>query len=184
MTKVREFDWIEAGIQMLIQYGFSGLSINYLAKFLNVTKGSFYHHFKNQAQFQDKLMTYWEEKNTQQLMDMGKIHAEGKISTKELFNLMSEQSVKNASVELAIRTWARKDDRMKRFLERFDHRRLAIVMDMMVRITGREGESDILAYMLYTMMVGCYSIMPPIEGDHLRVLINRFENLCQASNGN
>jgi hypothetical protein len=128
-------------------------------------------------------MTYWEEKNTEQLREMGKIHAEGRISTKELFSRMSEESVKNAKVELAIRTWARKSDRMRRFLERFDHRRLAIVVDMMIRITGREKEADILAYMLYTMMVGCYSIMPPIEGDHLQVLIDRFSKLCQGSNG-
>ena len=56
--------WLSLALDVLARNGSAALSLNNLIKQLHVTKGSFYWHFKNQADFQFALIDYWHEAHT------------------------------------------------------------------------------------------------------------------------
>src|SRR3546814_18764042 len=53
-------DWIEAAKRMLVEEGIAGLKVDRLANRLGVTRGGFYHHFKERDEFFDQVIQYWE----------------------------------------------------------------------------------------------------------------------------
>ena len=56
--------WLSLALDVLARNGSTALSLNNLIKHLHVTKGSFYWHFKNQADFQFALIDHWHETHT------------------------------------------------------------------------------------------------------------------------
>ena len=52
-------NWLENSLETLARHGSAGLSLNSLISEFHVTKGSFYWHFKNQADFRTALIDYW-----------------------------------------------------------------------------------------------------------------------------
>jgi AcrR family transcriptional regulator len=52
-------DWIKAALGALHKQGPKGLNIQALAGQLNISKTSFYWHFKNKAELLDKLIDLW-----------------------------------------------------------------------------------------------------------------------------
>ena len=56
--------WLSQALVVLARSGSAALSLNTLIKQFDVTKGSFYWHFKNQADFQSALIDYWHEMHT------------------------------------------------------------------------------------------------------------------------
>ena len=56
--------WLSLALDVLARDGSTALSLNNLIKHLHVTKGSFYWHFKNQADFQFALVDHWHKKHT------------------------------------------------------------------------------------------------------------------------
>ncbi|MBH0014728.1 helix-turn-helix transcriptional regulator, partial [Pseudoalteromonas sp. NZS100_1] len=54
-------DWIEAAQRMLVDEGITGLKVDRLANRLGVTRGGFYHNFKDRDEFFDQIIRHWEE---------------------------------------------------------------------------------------------------------------------------
>jgi len=52
-------DWLKMGITVLGGDGLVGLTIERIACDLQLTKGSYYHHFANMAGYKDHLIAYW-----------------------------------------------------------------------------------------------------------------------------
>lgn len=52
--------WIAAGLNALDNDGDAGISAERLARRLNVTRGSFYHHFRSRNEFVHALLAAWE----------------------------------------------------------------------------------------------------------------------------
>ena len=70
MKKIEREDWFTAGLGILNTGGFLKITIENLCEVLKVTKGSFYHHFKNVDGYIDAFMSYWVEKNTKALIEI------------------------------------------------------------------------------------------------------------------
>ncbi|RAS38676.1 TetR/AcrR family transcriptional regulator [Paraburkholderia bryophila] len=60
--------WISAGFDALDQEGYLGVSAERLARRLNVTRGSFYHHFRSKEDFVRILLVQWESDYTDPLV--------------------------------------------------------------------------------------------------------------------
>ena len=56
--------WLTQALEVLARNGSAALSLNNLINQFHVTKGSFYWHFKNQADFQSALIDHWHETHT------------------------------------------------------------------------------------------------------------------------
>ena len=64
MKKVDKKQWFVTGLTVLEKEGFARTTIDNLCGLLQITKGAFYHHFKNIDGYVDALMRYWLEVNT------------------------------------------------------------------------------------------------------------------------
>ena len=64
MTNFSKETWIKKGLKVLAESGAASLTIKGLSFRLNVTKGSFYHHFKNRIVFINEMLEYWENQLT------------------------------------------------------------------------------------------------------------------------
>ncbi len=64
MTRKTKLDWIEQGLAILAEESSPALTTEALTKRLDVTKGSFYHHFTNYEDYKLNLLSYFEQVQT------------------------------------------------------------------------------------------------------------------------
>lgn len=69
MNKVDKKQWFIVGLDILEKDGFAKITIDNLCTQLEITKGAFYHHFKNVDGYIDALMKYWLNQNTIQIIE-------------------------------------------------------------------------------------------------------------------
>ena len=69
MKKVDKKQWFVVGLDVLANDGFARITIDNLCGLLQITKGAFYHHFKNIDGYIDALMKYWLDQNTIQVIE-------------------------------------------------------------------------------------------------------------------
>ena len=69
MKKVDKNQWFIVGLDVLEKEGFARITIDNLCGLLQITKGAFYHHFKNIDGYINALMKYWLSRNTIQIIE-------------------------------------------------------------------------------------------------------------------
>jgi len=74
MNKVDKKQWFIVGLDILEKDGFAKITIDNLCTQLEITKGAFYHHFKNVDGYIDALMKYWLNQNTIQVSSINSIY--------------------------------------------------------------------------------------------------------------
>ncbi len=81
--------WLASSMEVLAREGFAGLSLNRLVDEFHVTKGSFYWHFEDQADFQSALVDHWHETSTLQVARaIDKVSGEPAERLKQLMKLI------------------------------------------------------------------------------------------------
>src|SRR5215469_13533470 len=59
-TRLDRRDWVDAGIVILASKGVDAVRVESLAKQLNISKGSFYWHFKDRGDLLEAILERWE----------------------------------------------------------------------------------------------------------------------------
>ena len=61
-------DWIEHGLRTLASDGANALKVGPMATELKVSRGSFYWHFRDIADFRSQVLRSWQERTTDQVI--------------------------------------------------------------------------------------------------------------------
>ena len=69
MARLKRTDLLEQGLQQLVEEGVDALTVDSICSLLGVTKGSFYHHFKNRQIFLEALLQFLEETYTSKFIE-------------------------------------------------------------------------------------------------------------------
>jgi AcrR family transcriptional regulator len=171
MTHLSRSDWLDAGFDVLISDGAVGLTLDTLTHRLDVTKGSFYHHFKNVEDYKNALLESWEQKYTNRLIVMSEIIDDPvQIFNRFLAILASELPI----VEICLRSWAFQDEQVRAYVQRVDEARVAQAQVWFEKLGHDSSQAERLSKMLYALLIGCYSIFPPINGEILQKTITHF----------
>jgi AcrR family transcriptional regulator len=101
LTKV---DWINAGWVLMANQGVTGVKIEVLARQLQVSKGSFYWHFKNRKELLESILQRWENE-TQWLINESQKEPTPQARLVKLFSL-AEELCNQPDPEKAILIWA------------------------------------------------------------------------------
>jgi AcrR family transcriptional regulator len=156
MTGGKGDAWIEAGFRELARSGVEGVRVEVLAKNLGVTKGGFYRRFKDRAALLEGMLQDW---------SAGRIAAIGQQTSLEgatardrlraLIRLYSERmNTEGMAVELAIRQWARSDEKAALAVAGVDAARLKNV-GQLYRATGlAPEEAEAEAFLFYCFIFG------------------------------
>ena len=175
MTRKTARDWLEEGLTILAESGATQLTIDTLVARLDITKGSFYHHFASYQAFKEALLDYFEAKYTLQVIAV----TEQAQPPAEKITVLLERTLLGAPsrLEVAMRAWALQDAMVRAYQERIDKARIIYLHQLCSVLTGNDRQALAMARMLYTIYVGSQQIIPPLHGEGLRQL---YQHCLQA----
>jgi AcrR family transcriptional regulator len=162
--KLGRQDWIEAGLALLGESGVEAVRVEPLAKRMQVTKGSFYWHFKDRNDLLDAILTQWVEIDTNSIIErVDRLDLEPKMKLLRLFELAIADDgmtpeLADGSVENAIRAWATIDPKIAAVLQQVDLQRLEYTKNIFLEIGFSEPEALARARLAYYSLVGEFTI--------------------------
>lgn len=162
LKKHTKEDWFSLGMQSLSKYGEESLRVEKLCKELKVTKGSFYHHFKNIEVYIIELMKYWELTKTENIINAANAENSFVQKIQKLNHLVLKQ---DHLVEVRIRAWGIRNRKVHDFIEHIDEKRIAYLKSLYLEKKYTDEEADCLAKLEYAAFVGMQQLFLnlPIE---------------------
>ncbi len=166
-TKNSKLDWLEFALEMLIKKGPDSLKIIPLCELKGVSKGSFYHHFKNRSEFIDTLMEHWYQKMTLDFISQANTESTPLERLQKLDQVIASNSV---GAEMHIRAWALKENSIALHLEKIDKQRQDYLASCYVGLGLEKHKAQDIALMSYSSFLGMQQIHPkPSTEDILRL---------------
>jgi AcrR family transcriptional regulator len=157
-NRLTKSHWIEHGLRTLASDGANALKVVPMATNLRVSRGSFYWHFRDIADFRSQVLRSWQERTTEQVIR--NLEA-AKAEPDRLKQLMRRAFVTKRSLDRAIRSWAAEDKDVARIVAAVDDRRVAYIAKMLVAagVEGRRAMSR--AAFMYWAYLGQPIVMDP-----------------------
>lgn len=150
-------DWVDAAWKELGSHGVPGIRVEVLAKNLNVTKGSFYWHFRDRKALLDAVFQRWFDRFSIEGMSPDLERSEsGSDRLWQLFKrVIGELSTSHSAV---IRLWARNSPSLLKLLEAEHSKRMKFVTAEFQRLGFESDESRIRADMYLSLLMGEYIV--------------------------
>ncbi|WP_375500857.1 TetR/AcrR family transcriptional regulator [uncultured Jatrophihabitans sp.] len=174
MDRLSVEDYYRAALDVLGESGSEALTINALCERLQVTKGSFYHHFGSMPAFVDALLLFWESESTERLTAIAKAQPDATLRIATLLEFTV--SLPHAS-EAAIRAWARSNAEVNAVTVRVDRRRERHVTDAVVALGLDRTAARLLARMTINLLVGAQQREQPVDVKRLRQTFEELRKL-------
>jgi AcrR family transcriptional regulator len=148
--------WVRHALIILANQGIDGLRVETLAKKLNVTKGSFYWHFKDRRDLLDAVLGVWKEGRVNDIRKQTQCaagdEAKALLHTIEVYS--AARNRKGIHIEAAVRGWARHDSRAAEVVEEVDAERLACACRLFLACGMSDSEARARSVMLYAYVFG------------------------------
>ena len=144
-------DWLNLALQELRTHGYGALRAQPLAKKLDVTRGSFYHHFESLDAFHSAVIGHWSKKTSGQIA----LDAQDFDDPVEaLDNLLQKTLCSGEALERAIRSWSTVAPSVAEAVERVDQERIGIAEALLLEAGLPETVSEARAKLLYWAAIG------------------------------
>lgn len=175
MARLQRDDWLEQGLITLAEQGVDALTIEAMCKLMKVTKGSFYHHFKNREAFLEAILAFWEDKYTQQFITFSQDGLDHQEKSKRLHQLVLESY---GTSEVNIRAWAQVDPLARKYQERVDQQRLNFLYELQQGLYEKDEIARTMAQLQYTTLIGSAQMIPALSQTDLE---HMYQLLAQLS---
>jgi AcrR family transcriptional regulator len=152
LTRDRYF---EAALDVIARDGVGALTIAKLCQRLDVTIGSFYHHFKSGKTFLGAFYAWWEAEHAFHLVDEARLEPDPLARLARLKKLSAGLP---HGAEAAIRTWSRSHPDAAAAQSRVDEARIQVVADTMRQLGLPPGRARTLAVMAVGVLVGAQQL--------------------------
>jgi AcrR family transcriptional regulator len=157
--KVSSETWVETARRVLVEEGIAGVKVDRLAQRLGVTRGGFYHNFKDREDLLDALLHRWEEAcrflpkypASDALADVG-------LWFDRVLDRLIEEDGYDHDFDMAVREWARSDQRAAWAVERSDRERMGTLQRFFDGLGYSKDEALIRARVFYYHQIGYYAI--------------------------
>ncbi|MFT3727893.1 MAG: TetR/AcrR family transcriptional regulator [Terricaulis sp.] len=175
--------WADGALAALAIGGIETVRVAVLAEGLGVTKGSFYWHFKDRDALLAKMLERWRRRATLGLierLDAAGANAEDRLRRLLRLPIKGKKSAFGAQVELAIRLWARSDERAQAALAEVDEIRLRYITKLLTEIGAPVLEARARAVLAYSYLRVAASLIPADAA----AMMQRCENLIIGPGAN
>jgi AcrR family transcriptional regulator len=147
--------YFEAAFDIIATEGFDALTITALCERLDVTIGSFYHHFKGSKAFLEAFYRYWETEHGYELVEQVRLEDD------PLARLVLLKKLAGAlphDAEAAIRAWSRRHADAAAAQRRVDEARIDVLVDTLRRLGLPPGRARTLGVMGVSVLVGAQQL--------------------------
>lgn len=158
--KKNRLDWLNAGLLALANQGLEGLRVMQIAKQMGVTKGSFYWHFQDLAEYQAAVLDEWERCHTQQAIAC--VEAFGGDDATKLRNVFMGSAGDNFMLARAVRSWSLTNPKAREVQTRVDQWRIDYLEQLLHGIGWSTADAMVLARWSYCAFIGYSTIEGPM----------------------
>ncbi|MGV2831881.1 TetR/AcrR family transcriptional regulator [Myxosarcina sp. GI1(2024)] len=149
LTKI---DWIDAGWVLMANKGVAAVKVEVLARQLDVSKGSFYWHFKNRQELLEGILQRWENE-TMWLIEESQKAATPKERLIRLFALADEMC-NQPDPEAAIFIWANQEPAVQERVRIIETKRVSYLERLLQDYGFDEAEARHKAEIGYFAVMG------------------------------
>ena len=150
--------WIDAGLNALAGGGPNAVRVEALAQSLGVTKGGFYWHFADRRTLLNEMLDTWERAGVDEVIE--RVEGGGGDAGAKLRRLSSiaGSSGDGLRIDLAVRDWSRRDERVANRLKRVDNRRMDYLRSLFGAFCADENEVEVRCLVFYSLWIGSHFI--------------------------
>jgi len=173
--------WLEAAITTLIVEGMDAVRIERLATKLHITRGSFYHHYKDRDDLLRAVLGHYVQINHENLVAMlPALQGTAKDKLQTLWTATASQEFRD--YDWAIRMWGMHDPHVAEVLNKIDVKRMDVMIALFMEMGFTEDESWIRAALAYHGSLGDRAFFGPFPPMEKRLKWRRIalEILCRA----
>jgi len=148
--RVTRDQWLQAGLDGLLESGVNGIAVERLARTLGTSKSGFYWHFKDRNNLLDNILSYWESEFTDTVIN-NISHIEESAARK--LQISSDMIMQHqlGKYDMAFRSWGNEDSRVRKRIRMIDHKRLDYISGLFSELGFRGEQAEIRAslFILY-----------------------------------
>ena len=156
--RLTKSDWIKHGLRTLAKDGAGALKVGPMSAALEVSRGSFYWHFRDIADFRLQLLRRWQEISTDQIIqDLDAREGQPYL----LKHLMQRVFGATRTLDRAIRSWGAQDEAVATIVASVDGRRVARIAKLLTGAGVEDERALHRAAFLYWAYLGQAVVMDP-----------------------
>ncbi|WP_439568785.1 TetR/AcrR family transcriptional regulator [Sphingopyxis sp.] len=156
--RLSKTDWLDHGLKTLAKDGISAVKADPMAKALAVSRGSFYWHFRDIADFRAQLLQHWQDQMTDRIIDE---HAVADGAEDALAQLIRRGFGTRQRLDHAIRAWALDDRQVATEVAGVDARRVAHIAKLLEAAGIDQHSARPRATFLYWAALGQAMVADP-----------------------
>jgi len=149
-ARLSKTDWIKFGIKELSDNGHHEIKAQILATKLGVSRGSFYWHFEDIADFEAHVLAAWKSGATENIIAT----LELKLDPKDRLQQLIELALKPSNLERAVRSWSVSNSTVAEAVADIDKRRFDYIERILKDIGVNQSDIRYRALLLYWAGIG------------------------------
>lgn len=143
--------WLIRALEVLLREGVHGVRIECLARELEVTKGSFYWHFRDRGDLLNAVLEYWSDAYNDIVLEDSDFQ-QGDAGSALLSAMKRVRDEGLDRYELAMRAWAAHDASANRVVKKVYAKRMQFIQGCFERMGFRGIEAEIRTHLLLCYM--------------------------------
>lgn len=158
-VKVTRDDWLLVARDALVQHGVAEVKVLSLGARLGVSRSSFYGYFKSRKDLLEALLSDWEVRNTQSILNNCALPSESICAAVcNFFRCFVQPDIFDQGLDFAVREWSRRDVSVRARIDAADQARLVAVTRMFERHEYAPEDAEVRARILYFMQLGYHAL--------------------------
>lgn len=157
--------WLSAGLEALRKGGVGAVRVERLAVDVGVTKGSFYHHFRDRHALLEAVLEYWSREMTDAEFERIQTLPGGNdtVALRARLVALAEDVLEKGMgrYDPAIRAWARQDRKVAAVVAQVDRRRVKALGGFFEEGGFNSAEARTRARTFYTFLLGEPQVRAP-----------------------
>ncbi|MEP9400133.1 TetR/AcrR family transcriptional regulator [Mesorhizobium sp. KR2-14] len=157
-------DWIDFAISALAREGFESLKVDILARQMGVSRGSFYWHFADLADFHVKVIAHWKHLATEAVIaDV----EQSENSAERLAALLLHAFSRRYGLEIRVRAWADVNVDAAQALDAIDRERTDYIQRLLIDAGVPRPIAALRSQLLYWAYLGAVFSKSDVGTDQL-----------------
>ena len=174
MERLAADDYFREAFAILGESGSEALTIAALCARLEITKGSFYHHFGSMGGFTAALLEFWEREHSERLIAISRAQPDPAQRMAGLIDIAV--ALPHAS-EAALRAWGRSNYDVAEAVARVDKRRDRHLVDAIAARGIDRPRARVLARIGMNLLVGTQQRERPVDLKKMRQMLDEVNKL-------